>query len=567
MGVAENSLEVDTDFEALFLSFKNLCPDSQKVVFQNTQRIACSDTLFYTPVLINDSLTVSAMLDTGSMACTLSDSVVTKLREHGVLDTVTEKETDVIIIGCGGKRVFPKSVVELKLDVYGCDVIVPCLVVPGQDDDLILGTNVIKYLVHRLKGSDRYWELISTPSGPSSEGDEFLSMLAGIRRWRGETVPDVVGTVKLHSAVTLSPGQEHLVWGKLPAKSCGQVGSTVMVEPSRVHSASKKVLVGRVVSPLWGDGWIPLKLINPSDKPVTLRRNTKVADVYPCIALEDVCEAASESTVRLCVQQSAVEPDRSDAPSSRLQKCGLESVDLDACEVSDFWKAKLCDLVLEYESIFSRHSLDCGEVRDFVHRIRLVDERPFRLPFRRVPPSQYQKLRVALNEMEERGIIRKSVSEFASPLVLCWKKNGDLRICTDFRWLNARTVKDAHPLPHQEDCLAALGGNSFFSTMDLTSGFYNVPLHEDDKKYTAFTTPVGLHEYNRLPQGLCNSPASFMRMMTKIFGDQNFLSLLCYLDDLMVFAPSEEVALQRLEMVFGMLKKHNLKLSPKKCNF
>ncbi|KAL0159998.1 hypothetical protein M9458_043723, partial [Cirrhinus mrigala] len=61
-----------------------------------------------------------------------------------------------------------------------------------QGDDLILGTNVIKHLVHRLKGSDRYWELISTPSGRNSEGDEFLSMLAGIHRWRGETVPDVV---------------------------------------------------------------------------------------------------------------------------------------------------------------------------------------------------------------------------------------------------------------------------------------------------------------------------------------------------------------------------------------
>lgn len=81
---------------------------------------------------------------------------------------------------------------------------------------------------------------------------------------------------------------------------------------------------------------------------------------------------------------------------------------------------------------------------------------------------------------ERDGGVRKSVSEFALPLVLCWKKDGNLRICTDFRWLNARTVKDAHPLPHQEDCLAALGGNLFFSTMDLTSGFYNIPLHEDN---------------------------------------------------------------------------------------
>lgn len=131
--------------------------------------------------------------------------------------------------------------------------------------------------------------------------------------------------------------------------------------------------------------------------------------------------------------------------------------------------------------------------------------------------------------------------------MLVWKRNGDLRLCTDFRWLNKSTVKDAYPLPHQADCLAALGGNSLFSTMDLTSGFYNMPLHENDRKFSAFTTPMGLYEYNRLPQGLCNSPRSFMRMMT-IFGDQNFLSLLWYLDDLLVFAPDEKMALERLEM-------------------
>lgn len=105
----------------------------------------------------------------------------------------------------------------------------------------------------------------------------------------------------------------------------------------------------------------------------------------------------------------------------------------------------------------------------------------------------------------------------------------------------------------------------FFSTMDLTACYYNIPLHELDRKYTAISSPLGLHEYNRLPQGLCNSPATFMRMMLTIFGDQNFLSLLCYLDDLLVFAKSEEEILARLEMVFQRLKEHNLKLSPSKC--
>ncbi|KAI4890293.1 hypothetical protein NFI96_026069 [Prochilodus magdalenae] len=262
-----------------------------------------------------------------------------------------------------------------------------------------------------------------------------------------------------------------------------------------------------------------------------------------------------------------VTPRSSEEVKKVLEELGLQELDLDGCEVSDLWRDRLLQIIERYETISSRHKMDCGEATDFVHKIHLVDDKPFRLPYRRVPPSQYEKLRTALNEMEEKGIIRKSHSEYASPLVLVWKKNGDLRICTDFRWLNARTVRDAHPLPHQADALAALGGNIFFSTMDLTSGFYNVPLYEKHKKYTAFSSPFGLHEYNRLPQGLSNSPATFMRMMLAIFGDENFTSVLCYLDDLMVFAPTEQLALERLEMVFSRLKNHNLKLAPKKCNF
>lgn len=78
-------------------------------------------------------------------------------------------------------------------------------------------------------------------------------------------------------------------------------------------------------------------------------------------------------------------------------------------------------------------------------------------------------------------MICKSNSEYDSPLVLCRKKNSDLHVCTDFRWSNARTVKDAHPLPQQADCIAAMGGNAFlFCTMDLTIWFYNVPVHEDN---------------------------------------------------------------------------------------
>ncbi|KAJ8362452.1 hypothetical protein AAFF_G00374040 [Aldrovandia affinis] len=386
-----------------------------------------------------------------------------------------------------------------------------------------------------MKSTDKYWELVSS-SNSDPDCEQFLQLLSCISRWSGPELPDVVGTVQLKQAVTLLPQREYVVWGKLPSRSPISPGSTVMVEPTSARSTPRNILVGRVVTPMWGDRWIPVKVLNPTQRAITLRRNAKIADVFPCLAVEDL-----PITQGLCRSQCGLSDPPTASPRSAgdpvqlLKDCGLVDINVDGCEVSESCRRKLAELVLSYQDVFSRDKLDCGEAKEFVHRIRLSDDRPFRLPYRRVPPGHYQQLREVLSDMEMKGIISKSLSEYASPLVMVWKKNGDLRICTDFRWLNAKTIKDAHPLPHQADCLAALGGNALFSTMDLTSGFYNVPLHESDRKFTAFTTPMGF--------------------------------LLCYLDDLLVFAPSEEEALRRLEVVFSRLRANNLKLSQKKCNF
>lgn len=143
-------------------------------------------------------------------------------------------------------------------------------------------------------------------------------------------------------------------------------------------------------------------------------RNTKLADVYPCIALEDL--ELSSSCCGQCddkqdVAQNVIGTTTEQAEKRTypdvLKDMGLTDVDIASCEVSDEWKNKMADLDVKYDSIFSRGKLDCGKARDSVHRIRLKDERPFRLPYRRVPPCDFQKLKQTLEEIEERDILRK----------------------------------------------------------------------------------------------------------------------------------------------------------------
>lgn len=111
----------------------------------------------------------------------------------------------------------------------------PTLVVPGQRDDLILGSNVIMHLLHEMKGTDEYWKLINDMDGQthSPEGEKFLQMMTSVTRWKGQQVGGKIGTVKLTQAVTLSPKTEHLVWGKFPKNVTLSPGSTVIVEPTR----------------------------------------------------------------------------------------------------------------------------------------------------------------------------------------------------------------------------------------------------------------------------------------------------------------------------------------------
>ena len=188
-----------------------------------------------------------------------------------------------------------------------------------------------------------------------------------------------------------------MVWGKLPSNAPVSPGCTVIVEPTSARSTPKNILVGRLVTPMWGDRWIPVKVLNPTHSPVTLRRNAKLADVSPCLAVEDL-----PITQGLCETQTDVSgsptplksmPD----PVQQLKDHGLADIDIDGCGVSAKWKNELVELLLTFQDVFFRNKLDCGEAKDFVHRIHLSDDRPFRLPYRRVPPAHYHHLREVLS--------------------------------------------------------------------------------------------------------------------------------------------------------------------------
>ena len=170
--------------------------------------------------------------------------------------------------------------------------------------------------------------------------------------------------------------------------------------------------------------------------------------------------------------------------------------------------------------------------------------------------------------MLKQGIIRPSTSPWASPVVLVKKRDGSTRFCVDYRKLNDLTLKDAYPLPRPDDLIDSLADAKWFSTMDLSSGYWQVEMEPESRAKTAFATSRnGIFEFNVMPFGLANAPSTFERLMDSVLKNLAWEECLVYLDDIISFGTTFEQELTRLTRIFDRLQAAKLKLKPSKCNF
>lgn len=185
----------------------------------------------------------------------------------------------------------------------------------------------------------------------------------------------------------------------------------------------------------------------------------------------------------------------------------------------------------------------------------------------RMSQEEMETLRTHIADLLEKGFIRPSCSPYGAPVLFVPKKDGGFRMCVDWRQLNKQTIKNKYPLPRIDDLLERLHGSKVWSKIDLTQGYYQVRIKEDDIPKTAFRTRYGLYEFTVLGMGLCNAPATFMRVMNDALRPFLDRFVLCYLDDLLIFSDSEEEHLEHLRQVFEVLRQQKLFASPKKCEF
>ena len=221
------------------------------------------------------------------------------------------------------------------------------------------------------------------------------------------------------------------------------------------------------------------------------------------------------STEQTKEQSTLTEAERQDLLLEKLDLLGLEAWPEDQA-------GKVHSLLKEYHDIFSLEKHDMGHTNATKHKIVLkdLDTPPFKERFHRIPPLQLDEVREHLKLMLDAGVIQPSNSPWCNAVVLVRKKDGSLCFCIDFRKLNSLTVKDSHPLPRICETQESLAGAAHYSTFDMNSGFWQVPMDEESKQCTAFTLgSMGLYECESMPFGLCNAPHTFQRLMQNCLGD------------------------------------------------
>ena len=247
--------------------------------------------------------------------------------------------------------------------------------------------------------------------------------------------------------------------------------------------------------------------------------------------------------------------------------CGLDFDLVINKELDVSRRQVVCDLLKRYSDCFAVSKNEFGRSNMCEHVIDTGDSHPVHQhPY----PSAWKAKEVIqgqVNEMLEAGVIEHSNSPWASPVVLVKKKDGNWRFCVDYRKVNAITKKDVYPLPRVEDALSKLEGSFFFSLMDLQMGYWQIGVRPEDRAKTAFITADGLFQFKVMPFGLVNAPSTFQRMMDVMLAGLKWNACLVYLDDVVVFAPSFDQHLSRLEAVLTCFRKANLRLKLSKCSF
>ena len=543
-----------------------------------------------TEVIVN-GLPVLALLDTGSTVSTIGQTFYANNFAHLSIRPLN----DLLDIECADGQSLPYSgYIELEMSpkcISKCQPQV-CLflVVPDSRYNsrvpLLLGTNV---LIHFMDQCKQHYGTKFLQDAELHTSWYLAFRCLALRDKELSKQNFRLGLVRSSESqnILVPPNGEVVVNGfldrKLPyqhtcalmqATKVGRGPSNLDIAPTLIHYNYDKNMP------------VEVNISNLTTRPIVISPRTVLCEVQPVDVLGSIRDTKPACDLEVSADRPGsvsdiLPPPTGTPPSVRMTEPSqpiddasndtfnvLEHVYISSTGLTEVQKRGMEDLIWRYRDVFSSSDTDIGHSTAVEHRVDLTDDAPFKQRHRRIPPSMYSEVRNHLNTLLHCDIIRPSHSPWASNVVLAKKKDGSMRMCVDFRQLNKRTIKDSYALPRIEEILDALAGSKYFTVLDMKMGYHQVEVLEEHKQRTAFTVgPLGFYEYNRLPFGMVNAPATYQRLMEECLGDLHTTICFIYLDDLIIFSSSYEEHLVRVEKILQRLRECSLKLSSKKCFF
>lgn len=474
--------------------------------------------------LVVGGYSVNAIVDTAAEVTIISDRIL------GRLCPSPEKMREVLV-HAAGRDMRMKGIVVGPVSIrLGTREFSEDLYVAPIEDDMLLGVDFLH----------KHGVNIHIRQSRLQLGKEFIPMEFGEGPGQGR-----VARVYLSKSAVIPPNHVKLV-------SCimDQRMGDFIFEPVSTLS----VLAPSVIHD--GGNGMKLYVINPTDRNIRLNVSELLGE-----AQELGTEGDSDIVSFPAVHQLTTEENENENFPSYLEGLYERSSVL----LAEDEQAKLRQLLVKFADVFARDDFDFGSFTAIEHPIDTGSAAPVKLKMRRTPLSFAKEEKAHLEKMLDAGIIRPSISEWASAPVLIRKRDGGVRWCIDYRALNDVTRKDVYPLPNIEECLDTLTGNAWFSKLDANSAYYQVKIQEEARRKTAFTTKYGLYEFVRMGFGLCNAPATFSRAMDLVLRGLNWEIVLAFLDDVVVLGATVADHLENLETVLKRFVQYGLKLKPKKC--
>lgn len=345
-------------------------------------------------------------------------------------------------------------------------------------------------------------------------------------------------------------GTERIV--QVRPKQADMISSNYVLITAQSLSPFKNLFIGSSVCENDENSYY-IKIANLGDEPIHINKGSKLG------IMEDIfSDKQDEHSINYVDTEDIGEVEQADLEWEKT---------FDLEHLTPRLKKRVQAFLSENSDVFAASVLDLPGCDTLVHEIKLTDETPVKSRPYRVPYNLRGEMEEQLNILLESGIIVPSTSDFSSPVMLVKKADGGYRLAVDFRKLNKQLIKDNYPIPNINESIDALAGTQYFSTLDLTSGFFQQVIAEEDQFKTAITTHKGLFQFTRTPFGLATSPNAFQRLMNLILGDLSNLGILIYIDDIAIASKDVESHFDKLNLVFNRIRQHNLRLKPSKCHF